>query len=82
MSSLKPYIEDAPLSSFSIEDKGYSDNDEANEFISNNSFAFTCGLIFDQAQCGANGIFLDNVKDYIPMYSGMLSQKVDDCLRK
>jgi repressor LexA len=34
---------------------------------------------FGQAQCGANGIFLDNVKDYIPMYSGMLSHKINDC---
>lgn len=34
---------------------------------------------FGLAQCGANGIFLENVKDYIPMYSGMLSYKIDDC---
>lgn len=34
---------------------------------------------YGQAQCGANGVFLDDVKDYIPMYSGMLSYKIDDC---
>lgn len=34
---------------------------------------------YGKAQCGANGIFLDNVKDYIPMYSGMLSHKIGDC---
>lgn len=49
LKSLEKYVKDVPLSSFSMEDRGYSDNDEANEFLSNDSFAFICGLIFDQS---------------------------------
>jgi repressor LexA len=34
---------------------------------------------YGQAQCGNDGIFLDEVKDYIPMYSNMIGNKIDDC---
>ena len=49
LKSLQQFVEDAPLSSFSMEDKGYSTDKDANDFVFGNPFAFICGLIFDQS---------------------------------
>ncbi|MCP4355369.1 MAG: endonuclease III [Proteobacteria bacterium] len=46
---LKSFKDKMPLSSLSMEDRGFSNNDEANTFIKEDPFAFICGLIFDQS---------------------------------
>lgn len=47
--TLKGFSDENPLTSISMNDLGYTRSPEANAFIFNDSFAFVCGLIFDQS---------------------------------